>query len=185
MPAVGLDEQRKDRKRTINERCELAAQLASAHNSASVSWCHLNPEGDLLAKLIPNCVQVSGADSDEEKEEKIEAFATGQAMNMVTKPSVCGFGLNWQHCAHQTFFPSHSYEQWYQAIRRSWRFGQKNTVTVDIISSEGESGVLKNLNRKAAQSEQMFAKLVELINDELRIEKKNQPTNQLQIPSWL
>jgi len=185
MPAVGLDEQRKDRKRTINERCELAAQLASAHIGASVSWCHLNPEGDLLAKLIPNCVQVSGADSDEAKVEKIEAFASGQALNMVTKPSVCGFGLNWQHCAHQTFFPSHSYEQWYQAIRRSWRFGQKNTVTVDIISSEGEAGVLKNLNRKAAQSEQMFAKLVELINNELRIEKKKQPTNEINIPSWL
>ena len=93
--------------------------------------------------------------------------------------------MNWQHCHHTTSFPSHSFEQWYQAIRRFWRFGQKNPVRVDMIASEGEDGVLKNLNRKAAQSVQMFAKLVELINNELRIEKKNEPTNQLEIPSWL
>jgi len=185
MPAIGLQEQRAERSRTVTERCEIAAQMISAHKGASVAWCHLNREGDLLEKLIPNCVQVSGADSDEEKEEKIEAFTSGQIENLVTKSVVCGFGMNWQHCHHTTSFPSHSFEQWYQAIRRFWRFGQKNPVRVDMIASEGESGVLKNLNRKADQSEQMFAKLVELINNELRIEKKNQPTNQLEIPSWL
>jgi len=84
-----------------------------------------------------------------------------------------------------TFFPSHSFEQWYQAIRRCWRFGQKHPVRVDVISSEGEAGVLANLNRKAAQAEQMFAKLVELINQELRIEKTNQHTKKQEIPKWL
>lgn len=185
MPAVGLAEQRQERRRTVEERCELAARLINAHKGASVAWCHLNTEGDLLEKMIPNCVQVSGSDSDEEKEEKIEAFTNGQVENMVTKSVVCGFGLNWQHCHHTTSFPSHSFEQWYQAIRRFWRFGQTNDVTVDMISSEGEAGVLSNLNRKAIQAEQMFAKLVELINNELRIEKKDKFTETQTLPSWL
>ena len=95
------------------------------------------------------------------------------------------FGLNWQHCAHQTIFPSHSFEQLYQAVRRSYRFGQKEDVTVDIITSEGEANVLANMNRKAAQSEEMFARLVELINNELKITHENKHTNNQQLPSWL
>jgi len=185
MPAVGLAEQRSERSRTVTERCEMAAELIANHKGASVAWCHLNREGDLLEKLIPNCVQVSGSDSDEAKEEKVEAFTSGQIENLVTKSVVCGFGMNWQHCHHTTSFPSHSFEQWYQAIRRFWRFGQTMPVKVDVISGEGESGVLGNLNRKAAQSEQMFAKLVELINNELRIEKKAEPTTKTLTPSWL
>ncbi len=185
MPAIGLQEQRSERRRTIQERCEMAAQLVNSHKGASVAWCHLNQEGDLLERLIQDCVQVSGDDSDDEKEEKIEAFQRGQVQNMVTKSVVCGFGLNWQHCHHTTSFPSHSFEQWYQAIRRFWRFGQKHVVKVDVISSEGEAGVLSNLNRKSDQAEQMFAKLVELITNELRIEKANTHVNKQEIPSWL
>lgn len=185
LPAVGLQEQRSERRRTIADRCELAAQLVKSHKGASVAWCHLNEEGDLLEKLIGNCVQVSGNDSDEEKEEKIAAFTNGQVENMVTKSVVCGFGMNWQHCHHTTSFPSHSFEQWYQAVRRFWRFGQTRTVHADVISSEGESGVLANLNRKAAQTEQMFAKLVELMVQELRIEQVNRHTKIQEVPSWL
>ena len=185
LPAVGLQEQRSERRRTITDRCELAAQLVNSHKGASVAWCHLNEEGDLLEKLIGNCVQVSGNDSDEEKEEKIAAFTNGQVENMVTKSVVCGFGMNWQHCHHTTSFPSHSFEQWYQAVRRFWRFGQTHTVHADVISSEGEAGVLANLNRKAAQTEQMFAKLVELMVQELRIEQVNRHTNRQEVPSWL
>jgi len=185
MPAIGLDEQRKERRRTITERCELAAQLIAAHKGASVAWCHLNTEGDLLEKLIPNCVQVSGADSDEAKEEKIEAFTMGQVENMVTKSVVCGFGMNWQHCHHTTSFPSHSFEQWYQAVRRFWRFGQTHSVRCDVISSEGEAGVLSNLNRKAEQAEEMFRSIVQQINSELRIEKAKEHQTKLKAPSWL
>lgn len=185
MPAVGLAEQRAERRRTIGERCEMAAELIAKHNGASVAWCHLNEEGHMLEKLIPGAVEVEGNDSDEFKEETFEAFASGQIRVLVSKPVIAGFGLNWQHCAHQTFFPSHSFEQWYQAIRRCWRFGQKKPVRVDVISSEGEAGVLANLNRKADQAEQMFAKLVGLINQELRIEKTNPHTKQQETPTWL
>lgn len=185
MPAVGLAEQRSERRRTINERCELAASLINATNKPAVAWCHLNEEGHMLEKMIPGAVEVEGNDSDEFKEETFDAFASGQIRVLVSKPIIAGFGLNWQHCAHQTFFPSHSFEQWYQAIRRCWRFGQTQPVRVDVISSEGEAGVLANLNRKAHQAEQMFAKLVELINNELRIEKTNKHNTKQTNPSWL
>ena len=185
MPAIGLKEQRAERRRTINERCEQAAALVANTGKPAVAWCHLNDEGHLLEKLIPGAVEVEGSDSDEFKEETFEAFAAGQIRVLVSKPVIAGFGLNWQHCAHQTFFPSHSFEQWYQAIRRCWRFGQKQPVKVDVIASEGEAGVLSNLNRKAEQAEQMFSKLVELINQELRIEQTNLHTKQQDIPTWL
>ena len=185
MPAVGLDEQRQERRRTINERCEQAAALINNTGKPAVAWCHLNEEGHLLEKMIPDAVEVEGSDSDEFKEETFEAFASGQIRVLVSKPVIAGFGLNWQHCAHQTFFPSHSFEQWYQSIRRCWRFGQKSAVTVDVISSEGESGVLANMNRKSAQAEQMFQKLVELINNELQVEKQTKHTKEMEIPSWL
>lgn len=185
MPAVGLDEQRQERRRTINERCEQAAALIADTARPAVAWCHLNEEGHLLEKLIPGAVEVEGSDSDEFKEETFEAFSAGQIRVLVSKPVIAGFGLNWQHCAHQTFFPSHSFEQWYQAIRRCWRFGQTQPVRVDVIASEGEAGVLANLNRKAAQAEEMFARLVELINNELRIEKPNLHMKEQEIPAWL
>ncbi len=185
MPAIGLSEQRKERSRTIEERCELAASLVANTGKPAVAWCHLNPEGELLEKLIPGAVNVEGSDDEDFKEEAFHAFAKGQIRVIVTKPTIAGFGLNWQHCAHQTFFPSHSFEQWYQGIRRCWRFGQLNPVRIDVIASEGEQGVLKNLNRKALQAEEMFAKLVKLMNQQLNIKRVNNHKNKQDIPSWL
>ena len=185
MPAIGLAEQRSERRRSIAERCEMAAALVCDTGKPAVCWCHLNDEGKNLTSMIPGAVEVSGKDSDEYKEETFEAFASGQIRVLVSKPVIAGFGLNWQHCSHQTFFPSHSFEQWYQSIRRCWRFGQKNPVKVDVISSEGESGVLANMNRKSDQAEEMFSKLVSLINNEIRIEQTNNHTKKQDNPSWL
>lgn len=185
LPAVGLSEQRAERRRTIQERCEMAAGLICDTGKPAVAWCHLNDEGNLLEKMIPGAIEVDGKDADEFKEESFDAFAAGQIRVLVSKPVIAGFGLNWQHCAHQTFFPSHSFEQWYQAIRRCWRFGQKSPVQIDVITSEGESGVLANMNRKAMQAEQMFSQLVSLINNELRITKQATDTKSTIIPPWL
>lgn len=184
LPAVGLWEQRDERRRSINSRCEMAARLALDHHD-SVLWCHLNPEGDLLEKLLPECVQVCGSQSDDEKEEKLIAFLSGQAPQLVTKPMCAGFGLNMQHCSHMTFFPSHSYEQYYQSVRRCWRFGQKNEVTVDLVTTPGESNVLRNLQKKSDAANKMFASLVAHMNDALSISRDNQYTKQQEIPSWL
>jgi len=185
MPAVGLAEQRAERSRTCQERCEMAADIANGTKEAMVSWCYLNREGDLLTKLIEGAVQVSGNDSDEHKEEMFEAFSSGQLKKLVTKPLIASSGLNWQHCHRQTFFPSHSFEQWYQSVRRCWRFGQTKPVTVDVITSEGETNVLANLHRKAEAADRMFENLVRLMNNELDIEKREYNQTKTQLPQWL
>jgi hypothetical protein len=148
-------------------------------------WCHLNAEGDLLERLIPDAIQVSGSDSDDAKEEKLLAFSRNEARVLVTKPAIGAWGLNFQHCAHMTFFPSHSFEQYYQGVRRCWRFGQKRPVHVDIITTEGERGVLSNLQRKATQADRMFSNLVSEMNAALSIERSQQFTKQMELPSWL
>lgn len=163
LPAVGLDEQRADLRHTIGERCEMAAQLINAHDRPAIAWCNLNDEGKRLAKLIHGAVEVSGSDSEERKEEVFTAFVNGGIRVLVTKPSIGGFGLNLQHCAHETFFPSHSYEQYYQCVRRCWRFGQRSPVQVDMITTDGQENVLANLQRKAENADKIFAQLVEYL----------------------
>jgi hypothetical protein len=185
LPAISLQEQREERRRTLNERCEKVAYLISATKEPAVAWCHLNDEGHLLEKLVPDAVEVEGSDSDDFKEETFEAFANGQIRVLISKPVIAGFGLNWQHCRHQTFFPSHSFEQYYQSIRRCWRFGQQKSVKIDMVSSEGERGILANLSRKAEASSRMFEQLCELINNELRIIKQNKHTQKQTNPVWL
>lgn len=185
MPAVGLTEQREERKRTINERCERASNLINQHNNSAIAWCHLNIEGDTLTKMIPDAEQVSGSDSDERKESIFRDFESGNIRVIVTKPTIAGFGLNWQHCNHQTFFPSHSFEQWYQSIRRCWRFGQKNNVIVDVISSEGEADVVVNLDRKTRQAGLMFEKIVKHMNDVIIKNKQTQTYKKIEVPTWI
>jgi len=185
VPAVGLSEEREERRRTLAERCEKVAQVVDGSDS-SVSWCHLNAEGDMLAKVIRGAVQVSGRDSDDEKEEKFLAFASGEIRALVTKPVIGAWGLNWQHCAHMTTFSGHSFEQYYQSIRRLWRFGQTREVTVDLVLSDGEMRVSANLRRKAAQSEKMFAEITRHMQDELNIARDDTKYDTAEeVPAWL
>ena len=184
IPALTLQEQRQERRITLKDRCELAAKTLT-HDKPGVAWAHLNDEADLLEKLIPGAVQVKGDQSDERKEEILTGFVNGDFRVLVTKPKITGFGLNWQHAHHMTFFPSHSFEQYYQGVRRMYRFGQKNKVHVDIVTSEGERGVMANLKRKAEQSDRMFSELVRLMQNELRIERINDHTKLMEVPSWL
>ena len=184
LPAMDLNEQREERRRTIEERCERVARLVD-HDKPALVWCHLNPEGDLLAKSIRGAVQVSGADSDDEKEYKLSAFASGKVRVLVTKPSIGAWGLNFQHCAHVTTFPSHSFEQYYQGVRRCWRFGQTRPVTVDIVTTDGEQGVIENLKRKSTQAEAMFANLVRLMSVHMNIDRVSHFNKKEEVPSWL
>ena len=184
LPAVGLDEQREERRRTLTERCERAAELAASH-VRSVAWCHLNPEGDLLERLIPGCAQVSGRDSDDAKEEKLLAFASGQIDRLVTKSKIAGWGMNWQNCSHTVSFPSHSFEAYYQSLRRFWRFGQKNEVISDIVTTEGEMSVLENLQRKGKAADHMFAELVKYMNEAQHIARSVEFTEVEGVPEWL
>jgi hypothetical protein len=184
MPATNMEEEREELRRTVRERCRKVAELVS-HDRPALAWCYLNEEGKLLARLIPGAVEVSGADSDDAKEEKFEAFVRGQIRCLVSKPKICGFGLNWQHCAHMAFFPSHSWEMWHQAIHRCWRFGQQNPVTVDTVATEGTEGVLKNLQHKEAKVDRMMTKLVELMNAASGIKRTPYEGPTTRIPQWL
>ncbi len=184
MPAVGLREEREERKSTIQQRCEKVAELVD-HNKPALVWCQLNDEGDLLEKLIPDGVQVAGKHSDQVKEERLLGFGDKKIRVLITKPKIGAWGLNYQHCDHVTFFPSHSFEQYYQSVRRCWRFGQKNTVTVDIVSTEGELDVMKNLQRKADQAEKMFSRLVAFMNEHMDINNLTTFDHTEQIPTWL
>ena len=183
-PAQGLQEQRKERRITLTERCECAAEKVDNH-PVSVVWCHLNDEGDLLEKIIPESRQIKGAMSDDKKEEVFKAFTEGEIRRLIIKPKIGAFGLNWDHCSHMTFFPSHSYEQYYQGIRRCWRFPQKKSVTVDVITTEGELAVLKNLQRKAKAADRMFDNLIGYMNKSLSIKEENNHIKSERIPEWL
>lgn len=183
-PAQGLKEQRAERRATINERCEAVAGKLNG-SGVAVVWCHLNPEGDLLEKIIPDAKQVKGGMSDDKKEGLLNDFSNGDLRILITKPKIGAFGLNWQHCSHMTFFPSHSYEQYYQGVRRCWRFGQTKPVTVDIITTEGEFKVLKNLQRKADQADQMFSKLTQYMNDSLYIKTGVEFNKKGDVPVWM
>lgn len=185
LPAVGLKEQRDERKATVKQRCEKAAELAVAHGDYSVSWCNLNEEGDLLEKLIPGSVQVSGRDSDNSKEEKLVAFGRGEFKNLVIKPKIGAWGLNWQHCNRTQFFPTHSYEQYYQSVRRFWRFGQSRPVTVDMVFTDGDEQIIESLRRKKAQAEVMFQQLVAEMNNSLSFRMNTTFDKQMEKPSWL
>lgn len=184
MKAITLEEQREERKATIVDRCELAAKLLEG-DDFGVAWCQLNAEADLLVKLIPGAEQISGSDSDERKEELLDAFRKGQLKKLVTKPRIAAFGMNWQHCARMTYFPDHSFEQYYQATRRLWRFGQKRSVRIENIVSESNADVSRNLKRKAVACEEMFAAMVEQMNDALRINQYRPHSVATGVPSWL
>lgn len=183
LEAHGLGEEREENRITLTERCEKAGEVLADADSA-VAWCNLNDESTLLTSLIDGAVELTGSDSLEKKEEILSAYAKGEIRVMVTKPKIASFGLNWQHAHRITYFPTHSYEQMYQAIRRMWRFGQKNDVVVDFIVTEGIKNTMHNLQRKAAQADEMFSKIVQFSTNALKVEKKDIYTNNMEMPQW-
>jgi hypothetical protein len=185
IPATDLREQRAEKKRTVSERCEQVAAMVNHTGQPALVWCHLNEEGDLLERLIPDAIQVSGSDRDDVKEARLIDFAEGRSRVLITKPKIGAWGLNFQHCNHITYFPSHSFEQYYQSVRRCWRFGQKRPVTVDIILTEGERRVMENLQRKRTQAEQMFSNLVAEMNHSIAIQKATYNHTTIKLPSWM
>ncbi len=162
MPAKRLTEVREEQKLTVNERCEKAVQLAS--DKTSVYWCNLNDESALLASLDRDAVEIIGGMSIDKKEDILVSFARGDIKRLITKAKMTSMGLNWQHCNHTVFFPTYSYEQYYQAIRRFWRFGQKHEVTCDMVISEGQERVMEALEQKTQKAIQLYGNLVQAAN---------------------
>jgi len=193
--AQGLQERNKARKESVIDRVKIAVDaVSSMGDEPVVVWCNLNEESQMLSDSIPDLVEVAGADTPAHKEKAAIDFVDGNVQGIISKPSIYGFGLNWQHCNQMVFVGlSDSWEKYYQAIRRCYRFGQKRTVHVHIISADTEGGVVANIKRKEKQnrelSEQMVSLMREFMEKEIRgsrIEKTEyNPSNTIQFPSFL
>jgi Helicase conserved C-terminal domain len=182
MPAKRLTEVREEQKLTVTERCDKAVELASG--KTSVYWCNLNEESARLAELDPEAVEIIGGMSIDQKEEILVGFARGHIKRLITKAKMTSMGLNWQHCNHTVFFPTYSYEQYYQAIRRFWRFGQKSEVTCDMVISEGQERVMEALEQKTGKAIELYENLVQAANrDFSHITKEFNQT--IQLPEFL
>lgn len=182
MPAQRLTEVREEQKLTVDARCERAVDLAGG--KTSVYWCNLNDESDRLAHLDRDAVEVSGKMPIDKKEEILVAFAKGHINRLITKAKMTSMGLNWQHCSHTVFFPTFSYEQYYQAIRRFWRFGQRNQVTCDMVISDGQEKVLEALEQKTRKAIELHGNLVAAANQNFEFSAK-EFTHTIKLPEFM
>lgn len=193
--AQTLNERRNARRNSLEDRCAEAAKLIeTAPDDQWLVWCDLNAEADELKRIIPNAVEVRGTDTPEYKSAMLNGFTTGEVKIIISKPSIAGWGLNWQNCHNMIFVGlSDSYEMMYQAIRRCWRFGQERPVYVHIITSEAEGAVKDNIDRKEKQAKAMIDEMVkhtqEILEQEIRgtvrITIPYNPTVEMIIPEWL
>lgn len=160
--AKSMTEIKHEQVQTIDKRCEKAVELAN--DKISVYWCNLNNESSLLKQIDKDAVEILGSMSIDKKEDILLAFSKGEIKRLITKAKMTSFGLNWQHCNHSVFFPTWSYEQYYQAIRRFWRFGQKNDVTIDLVVSDGQTRVLEALQQKTQKAVELHEQLTKAVN---------------------
>ena len=192
--ATTLSDQRAVRRGTADARIAKAAELAGT-DVACIVWCEMNDESKGVADAIADSVEVTGCDNVDDKQAKLATFSSRQRRVIVTKPSIAGFGLNWQHCARMVFVgASHSYEQTYQAIRRCWRFGQTMPVDVHIIRAETEQLVIDNYRRKEAEAARLGAEMALQVLDSVRAEIQSASAREwnpydantpMTIPSWM
>jgi len=182
------------RRSSVSERVMLAAEIVATKPMESwVIWCNLNAESEALAEAIPGAIEVRGSDDEQDKERTLVDFSEGRIRVLVTKPSISGYGMNWQHCADTVFVGlNDSFEQLYQAIRRFWRFGQMRPVTAHYIASELEGAVVANLRRKEADAEhmaeQMVAHMADLSSAELHGATRNRASyapGQVDLPRFM
>lgn len=178
----------------MGKRVAIAAEIA-AGDEPCIIWCELNDEADAVTAAVAGAVQVAGSDTPEAKAERMLGFADGSgARVLVSKASICGFGMNFQRCARMIFLgASHSYEQTYQAVRRCWRFGQSQPVDVFIIRAETEGAIVENFRRKEADAERMAGEMGSRMRDVMRAEvlgakrewNEYSPSVRQTVPAWL
>jgi hypothetical protein len=194
LEASTLSERRDARRASLADRVAACAALVNADDEPWIVWCDLNAEGEALRAAIPGAVEIRGSDDPEVKEERLIAFADGRIRVLVTKPSIAGFGLNWQHCARMAFVGvTDSFEAYYQAVRRCWRFGQQREVHVHVFASELEGAVVANLRRKeqdaTAMAEQLSAETAGAVREQVLGVTRNTnpytPAKRITPPAWL
>jgi hypothetical protein len=188
IPEMSATSFHEEKRLTLRHRCELAAELAT-HDKPVTVWCETNDESAMLAKMIPGAIEVHGSLDPEEKERRILSFIEGDARVMVTKPKLAGFGLNLQQCSHAVFASiSFSYEQHYQAVRRSHRFGQSETVRNDIVIADTEASIWDVINGKSAKHDEMKRRMASAMKEAqtaaTRRVKYERPLD-LAFPAWI
>jgi hypothetical protein len=171
MLAINFFEIKKETRNTLDKRCSKAVELANKHDT-TVYWVNLNDEAKIINQLDKDTFEIKGSMNIDKKEELLISFAKGEIKKLITKTKITAFGLNWQHCNHTTYFPTYSYEQYYQAIRRFWRFGQKRDVTVDLVLSDGQTRIMDSLSVKKDKANDMFTKLSQNVNSIYEIQKR-------------
>lgn len=189
-----LNERRAARRNSLEDRVAAAAAIANGTDEQVLVWCDLNAESEALANAIDGAVEVRGSQSPEYKESAMNGFTTGEHRVLVSKPSIAGWGMNWQQCHKMIFVGlSDSFEAYYQAVRRCWRFGQKEPVTVYIIISDAEGCVKDNIERKQADARRMTHELVRFTKDILSAEIRHTArmsetyitTERMEVPAWI
>lgn len=175
-PAQTLQERRKAQRDSLEARCRALAEVVKAEpDEPWLIWCHLNDEAELIADLIPGAINVQGSDAPETKAKNLLGFAHGDIRVLVSKPKIAGFGMNWQHCARMAFVGlDDSFEKFYQAVRRCYRFGQKRQVKVHLFTAENEGQILANLKRKEEAHHEMSASMIEHMKDIMNHELQGQ-----------
>lgn len=191
--SLTLTERREARKESLELRCKKAAELVNSSNEQWLVWCDLNDESARLSELISESVEVKGSDKSEYKSNSMLEFSDGTVKCLITKPKIAGFGMNWQNCHNMIFTGlSDSYEQYYQAVRRCWRFGQEKPVNVYIIISAKEGCVKENIERKQCDFQKMQSEMTELTKEITKKELKStcristpyEPTKEMKLPDW-
>jgi len=180
--AKTMTEVRHEQKQTTEQRCEKAALLAK--EKVSVYWCNTNAESALIKRLDKEAIEILGSMSIDKKEDILMNFAKGNIDRIITKAKMTGMGLNWQHCNHSVFFPTWSYEQYYQAIRRFWRFGQKRDVTIELVISDGQKRVIDALDQKTKKAIELYQKLTKAVNTSYS-ENKREFNQKIELPKFL
>lgn len=192
--AKTLQEQRAAARQTLPQRVERCAEIVNGSDKQFLVWCNLNAESEALKCVIPDAIEVRGSDTNEHKEDAMVGFMDGKYRVLVSKPSICGFGMNFQHCSDMVFVGlSHSFEQYFQSVRRCWRFGQTQSVDVTIITSDLEGAVKANIERKERDAELMIQEMVEYTRDITRHNVRSttreitdyNPVHKMIIPNWL
>lgn len=187
--AKGLSEQRFVRKESMRDRCQKALEIIeTSEDKASpwLIWCETNEESKYLSQIISNSVEVVGSDKQEFKERIADEFSRGLMKVLITKPSIFGYGMNWQVCNRCIYIGlTHSHESFYQSVRRLWRFGQTKEVTVHIIQHALEGSIERNLRRKETEAIEMLQGMVKASREVAKLIKTSEDSQKIIIPSWL
>jgi len=188
--AHSLQERRQARRASLDERVEQAARLANSTSEPFLLWCDLNDESAALTRAITGAVEVKGSDSPAHRVDAMMGFTQGRYRALVSKPSICGFGMNWQHCNQMAFVGlSDSWESFYQAVRRCWRFGQTRDVNAHVVVADTEGAVVANIQRKEAQAAEMMANMVKHMGEAMQVRSNDEINHagrvRASVPAWL